>query len=266
MKKIQFLVFVLLIQTVSFCQNTFKDAKFEYLHGDMNKSIEMFTKLIDAKENLVDSYILRGAANLYLRNIELGFNDLNEAKKINSKNSELYYYFAYGYFLKADYKLVSENLENAIKENNKEARSYDLRSCLKITLGDFEGALKDSNLAIQYDDTDELFFSNRAFAKINLKLYDDAITDLEKSLEIKPTQKGFANKGLAYSFKEMYPMAINCFNKSLDINPNDGEVYYFRGICHVKLEKYDAACDDFLKSKELKYEAANKACEELKCN
>ncbi len=266
MKK-TFLAFIILfVNTFGFGQNTFNDAKKEYDDGNIQKCIEMFTKLIESKQNLADSYMYRGAANLYLRKIDLGFNDLNASKKIAGSSDKLYYYYAYGYILKDDYKLVSENLEKALKINDKDARCYDLRSCMKTRTGDLEGALQDSNMAIKYETSDELFYSNRAFAKIKLKQYDEALMDLEESIRLKPTAKAYSNKGLAYLLKEMYPVAINNFYKSLDLNPDDGEVYYYRGYCYAYSDKLDQACADFTKSKALNCMLGDAISKELKCN
>ena len=51
-----------------------------------------------------------------------------------------------------------------------------------------------------------------------------------------------------------YEDAIIYFDKALENNPNDFEVYWKRGVAKSKLNKYSAAQEDFLKSERLRKE------------
>ncbi len=116
----------------SFCSGqTYDEALKEYLYGDLNKSINLFTNLIETKQEVSKSYMYRGAANSFLANF-------NEAKRD----------------LDSSFILDSSNL--AILRNAKDAAAYDQRAVVKSFLGDLKGAIKDGDTAIALDSTDKI--------------------------------------------------------------------------------------------------------------
>jgi tetratricopeptide (TPR) repeat protein len=57
--------------------------------------------------------------------------------------------------------------------------------------------------------------------------------------------------GLDYEHKGEYDKAIAKFNKSIELNPEDAIVYYFRGNCYAKKGEYDKAIADYTKASEM---------------
>jgi tetratricopeptide (TPR) repeat protein len=57
--------------------------------------------------------------------------------------------------------------------------------------------------------------------------------------------------GLDYAHKGEYDKAIAKFNKSLELNPEDAIVYYFRGNCYANKGEYDKAVADYTKAIEM---------------
>ena len=54
-----------------------------------------------------------------------------------------------------------------------------------------------------------------------LKKHDDALSCFEKNLEINPNNfMGWTNKGLVYNELGKNEEAVKCFNKATEINPN----------------------------------------------
>ena len=74
--------------------------------------------------------------------------------------------------------------------------SYADRGNVKILLGDFIGAIKDFDIAIQLKPDEKSFYSDRGYAYIKIRNYVKAIEDLNQSLNIAPSQKAFTNLGL----------------------------------------------------------------------
>jgi len=63
---------------------------------------------------------------------------------------------------------------------------------------DFEGAITHYTDALSIAPTDHTILGNRAAAYHNLNKYDEALTDAEKCIEIKPDwSKGFQRKAMA---------------------------------------------------------------------
>ncbi len=73
---------------------------------------------------------------------------------------------------------------------------------------------------------DAKFYNNRGAAYGEKGEYDQAISDLNKAIEINPRyNKAYNNRGVVYRRKGQYDRAISDFNKAIEINPLDAEAY-----------------------------------------
>lgn len=81
------------------------------------------------------------------------------------------------------------------------------------------------NLAIELDVKNALLYSNRAAARFFLKQYNESLEDAEKVLELNPTWwKGYKRKGLSLVHLYRYEEAIDVFEKSLKLEPDNEEL------------------------------------------
>lgn len=263
-------IFFLLLFTfsVGLCngQDYFKEATNEYFHGDLSKSVTLFTKSIEHNQELAKSFMYRGAAKSFLKMFDEALDDLETSRKHDSLNAKLYFYFGKLYLFKGDYNRSIHYYNISIAKNRQDAASYDERGQAKLMLNDFSGAVKDVTAAISIDSTDEDFYVVRGYAKLQLTQYREAIDDFNHSLKILPNQKAYADRGLAYYLMKEYEKAIEDFDSSLSISPNDGEVYYYKGMCFKGLSNLARACANFRISKNFGYEKSATELEQIKCN
>ena len=258
-------LFSLIISTNCYSQS-YDTALKEYLYGDLEKSIGLFTKLIESKNEIPKSYMYRGAAKSFLGKFPNALSDLDSSFILDPSNKKIYYYYAKLFLFMTEYTKALKYSDSAIQRNPKSAVSYDQRGVIKSLLGDFVGGIMDGNMAISLDSTDQMFYTDRGFAKLKLEKYEEAIKDFDKSLKIELNQKAFADRGLAYSLLNMHKNAIEDYTYSLAINPNDGEVLYYRALSFQATGKTIQACMDFTKSKELSYPLASEAVVKNNCN
>lgn len=61
----------------------------------------------------------------------------------------------------------------------------------------------------------------------------------------------YFNRGNCFLKKEQYQLAIEDYNYSLKLKPNNANVLFNRGICFYKIKENVKACDDWKKSSEL---------------
>ncbi|MCP3676232.1 MAG: tetratricopeptide repeat protein, partial [Deltaproteobacteria bacterium] len=96
-------------------------------------------------------------------------------------------------------------------------------------------------------------YDNRGLSYSKKGLYDRAIADSNKAIEIDPNlANAYNNRGYAYYKKGHYDHAISDSSKAIEIDPNLAEAYQDRGI--VYSEKYGdkkRACSDWNKACEL---------------
>jgi tetratricopeptide (TPR) repeat protein len=80
------------------------------------------------------------------------------------------------------------------------------------------------------DSTQATYFQNRGFAQPKLGLYQKAVTDLSKALSIEKSYKAYLDRALAYSQMKMYTAAMDDFNNSISLQPDNAEALYYRGL------------------------------------
>lgn len=157
-------------------------------------------------------------------------------------------------------KNIEAEIQKSIDENNKYIRISQL-----FNLGEDSGRNKDYNSVIKYNleiitlygDIDNVKDKNHinnyagalyniGTAKYELKIYDEAIEYLNKSIELNPyLSEAYNNLGLAYYAIKEYNKSLNHFNDSLSLNNKDPKTYNNRGTCKEKLEDYKGAIEDY---------------------
>jgi len=85
-----------------------------------------------------------------------------------------------------DFQGAIKDFNKAIEINPKYANAYYDRGLAKAKLGDYRGALKDYNKTIEINPKHKMAYAFRGVAKANLGDYRGAIEDYNKTIEIKP--------------------------------------------------------------------------------
>jgi len=141
---------------------------------------------------------------------------------------------------------ITTDLEN-------EAEKYFYSGVEKADSGDYQGAIKDFNKAIELNPKDAEAYYNRGVTNVKLGDYREAIEDFNKAIELNPKDaEAYYNRGVAKAKLDDYREAIEDFNKAIELNPKDAEAYYNRGVAKAKLDDYRGEIGDFNKAIEIK--------------
>ncbi|MGD1803835.1 tetratricopeptide repeat protein [Dapis sp. BLCC M126] len=98
--------------------------------------------------------------------------------------------------------------------------------------------------------------NNQAKQKIEKGNYWGAIKDLNKAINLNPGQsETYLSRGVAYSQVGMRREAIANFNKAIKMNPENSKAYYYRGDEYLQLGEKQNALQDLNKS--IKIDANN---------
>ncbi|ESQ35603.1 hypothetical protein EUTSA_v10007205mg [Eutrema salsugineum] len=88
--------------------------------------------------------------------------------------------------------------------------------------GDFTSAIRHFTEAIALAPTNHVLFSNRSAAHASLHHYADALSDAEKTVELKPDwPKGYSRLGAAHLGLNQLQEAVAAYNKGLEIDPSN---------------------------------------------
>ncbi len=206
---------------------------------------------------------------IYVYEMTLQIVDGNKANVLALKNSALKthpYSFsirsAYLWSLQPRWGGSMEKIENEITTIKP---LYGKNPLLK-TLDDYTSAElgEQALLAQKYQSAVELFtkalrngentwyYSQRGEAYSNLKMRDEALQDLEKSLSLDPNQPHTLSIA-AFNYANQFNLlkAIEYLDRSLDAEPNDEWNVHMRGAYNLNAGRYKEALSDFTKAIEL---------------
>jgi tetratricopeptide (TPR) repeat protein len=108
------------------------------------------------------------------------------------------------------------------------------------------GIMEDSMMGRRNSKTTSELFINLGVAYALLEIYEKALVELGKGLQLDSTNKnGYLNRGILYQNTGQYSMAIQDYDKYLQLNPYHAEIYYERGVCKRATGKETNALIDF---------------------
>lgn len=145
---------------------------------------------------------------------------------------------------------------------------------------EFEELIKKLDEIIESDPNNADAYCNRAYYYFNLDKIENAISDLEKAIQIYPNfsktylgyrlekykellnyqikakkspndEEVFFKLGTIYSDLNSYVNAINNYTLAIEIKPKLALAYYYRGLAYENINDYDKAVIDFNKHVEL---------------
>ncbi|KAH6575146.1 hypothetical protein BASA60_005167 [Batrachochytrium salamandrivorans] len=99
--------------------------------------------------------------------------------------------------------------------------------------GEFESAIKLFSQAIDLDPSNHVLYSNRSAAYASLHNYTDAVTDANKTIELRPDWvKGYSRKGAALHGLGQLDDAVSVYQEGLKIEPENALLK--RGLSDVE--------------------------------
>lgn len=177
-------------------------------YEDYVLSIQYFNQIISLRPQLYKPWQLRGAAKFYLE----------------------------------DYAGAEDDATEAIRLNPYIDAIYDLRAIARIRQEKYKEAADDYTAAIKINPVQQNYWYNRAICEYSMKCYDTALQQIDT---INRKWEKFAN---AYSLKaEIYLQkndtaeAARWLDKSLEIDPYDGNTWMTRAAVHLSRSEWTLA-------------------------
>ena len=125
-------------------------------------------------------------------------------------------------------------------------RLYHNRASCYVNIRKFEDAISDYNKLIELNPNSAFLYYSRGKANVHLEQYEDAVRDYNAAIRINPNYaEVYLDRGKANVHLEQYEDAVRDYNAAIRINPNYAEVYLDRGKANVHLEQYEDASQSF---------------------
>jgi len=148
-----------------------------------------------------------------------------------------------------------------IELDNTDADAYYQRGRIYYDDEDWENAIADFNMAIEYDhpQTDLVYFY-RGFANSEFGNYDQAISDYTRSISLDTDCENecwidYNNRGVTYERSGDLDAALADYDTAVDLNPNYALAYSNRGYLHEDLDMPEDALADWNRAFELRQQS-----------
>lgn len=118
---------------------------------------------------------------------------------------------------------------------------------VSLDKGDYEAALLSFDKALSLDSFYTPVYAKRAYTLYQLEDYKGSLEYYDKAIEYAPVERAtlFNARGATYAKLGKTEMAIADYDKTLDLTPDAYETFINRGILKAKMQKYEAAIQDF---------------------
>jgi tetratricopeptide (TPR) repeat protein len=128
------------------------------------------------------------------------------------------------------------------------------RAELRAQAGKFREAVMDYNTFFEAvsGDVTALFYFQREQAEMQCRMYQQALNDINKAVEMSPEDVDFlVEKGSVHLRVNQLDEAIATFQKAISMNDQYAAAYRMLGYCQAMQKKTKEACANFAKAKEL---------------
>ena len=205
--------------------------KLKLIEKKLDDAVADFTVVIQADDNFVDAYILRGEAYMQLGNYEKAKEDFDVAIKKDSNNSIAFYDRALLHKKMEDLSAALSDINSALAiravHPNDILKIRDLyaeRGKLNLWLKNWEGAVADytNSLARPEGTVSHNVYAERAEAFTALSKYKDAVNDYTSAIRVISEQIQGASSPTAK--EDLSRKALSYFEKSAGLNVNLGDL------------------------------------------
>jgi tetratricopeptide (TPR) repeat protein len=193
-----------------------------------------------------DSYLARGNANYALSRFSSAVNDYSSALRCNHDLYQAMEKRALAYVRIGQSGEGLKDANELIKEQKYRARGYGVRAFAQLAMGEWSGARGDCDACRELNVDDYLEHFVRAMVDLHKNLTDDAMTELNRSIELNSLfdEAYFARGTISCSLKE-YKKAADDFSKALHYGPETAAIHNNLGYAYMKADSFDSALTEF---------------------
>ena len=138
------------------------------------------------------------------------------------------------------------------------------RAELRASAKKYRDAVMDYNAFYEAvsGDVTALFYFQREQAEMQCRMYQQALNDINKAVEMNPEDVDFwVEKGSVHLRVNQLDEAVAAFNKAISMNDQYAAAYRMLGYCQAMQKKNKEACTNFAKAKELGDEVVDQLIE-----
>ena len=247
------------------------------------KELDSLNSIVAQDPNNVDALIARGRFHMNQRSLNYAIADAKAAKSLDSTRADVLLLWGDVHFVNNETRTSKEAWEECIRQDPKNIDCRLKLAELYNIVKEYQTSTRYTNEVIELDDRNatayfikglnirdgkgdtatSLQYLQRAIdldpnyqaaldmAAVMSAAVGDPIAEAyyKRLLEIDPNNGNvWYNLGMFYQERGMWNESIESFTKAAQINPKDAESYFNLGYIHLQLQVYQVAADYFTKA------------------
>jgi len=165
--------------------------------------------------------------------------------------SKYYIYRILNRFYHLLFKRRIERSNRLISERGICDPEYSFRKgILHLKEGDYKKAIEGFNKVIKLDSSNHYAYANRARAKYSLGIYEGAIEDMARVIDLHPDYlaEAYYYRGWYYQSIDAWGKAIGDYKTAIELDCSDEGIYLNRAYCYMQLHDYEKVKEDLLEA------------------
>ena len=225
-----------------------------------NKALEMIKEVISTDPQPI--YVqLKGDINYAMKDYQAAYDCYQEVNRSNIASAASFYSAAHALqnIEGSDQQQILSLLDSAVNKcivpYTSDAAPYLFaRGQQKADMKDYRGAVKDFDETYRaYNgNVNANFFFQREQVEVTIKMYQQAIDDINRATELAPdSPEVWLEKGALHIRVNQIEEAMTALQKTIQLDQKSGAAYRMMGYCQIQKKQNKEACANFDKAKEL---------------
>ncbi|MDA9070353.1 tetratricopeptide repeat protein [Arenitalea sp.] len=212
--------------------------------NNLSEKISLLTQVIKLEPQNLDAYFYRAIAKNDLGDYRGAIVDYSKVI-VEEPDADTYFNRGNSRYSLKDFTGAKEDYAKAfmLDENFIDAL-YSL-ACVKLDLEEYEKAIKDFTGVIKQVPDNYNTYMLRASAYKALEQFTNALNDYSMAILIEPNADNYFNRGVFLMDIKYYQDANTDLTKSLRLNNNNSFAHFYRGASNLFLGKFNDAISDF---------------------
>ncbi|MEM6262504.1 MAG: tetratricopeptide repeat protein [Bacteroidota bacterium] len=216
-----------------------------------------FSTCISLDSVFLDAYLERANCRMTLGEYDASEDDLRFALTLKSEWPEARLFAAELSLARGDYEEAISRTDMLQDQDSIRVIALNIRGLAELQLLRYKEALKSFNQAIELSPQSVQTFLNRAYLYSIQEKHKEAIGDYSQVIEIAPGKEAVArnNRGIAKLALGMTDEALEDINKSIELDSENTYAYRNRALVLLKMGNTKKACQDLKKALKMGYAA-----------
>ena len=177
---------------------------------------------------------------------------LKKAIHLNPNLAWPYILLAEVYYFEGKYSRALQEIKHAIDVDEQIPTALIIRGEIEMSTGDYHEAISSFKQAIKTNPNNTAAMSLLSRTYALLKNKEKTLLYANKAVKISPTLAGYNNLATTYTLLGLYDEAMLNFKKVLEINPRSATAYYNLGHIYIKRKDYEEGINFYQKAVEQK--------------